>query len=178
MTFDAYFIFTATMLAAQSIQLGINDVVVAGGMESMSNAPKYVAEARLVEVSAGRGKPSVIIDKDESLEKFDPVKLRKLRPSFKDNGGTVTAGNASSIRSINVLQSKVVRVPICWWIGMCRPYQAVRAARTRQYVMVVALANQKLLSLPSVLRQRNGKIGVGGVCNGGGGASALVLELL
>ncbi|RWW35689.1 hypothetical protein BHE74_00059348, partial [Ensete ventricosum] len=97
MTFDAYFIFTATMLAAQSIQLGINDVVVAGGMESMSNAPKYVAEARLVEVSAGRGKPSVIIDKDESLEKFDPAKLRKLRPSFKDNGGTVTAGNASSI---------------------------------------------------------------------------------
>lgn len=36
----------ATMLAAQSIQLGINDVVVAGGMESMSNAPKYLAEAR------------------------------------------------------------------------------------------------------------------------------------
>lgn len=36
------------MLAAQSIQLGINDVVVAGGMESMSNAPKYLAEARLV----------------------------------------------------------------------------------------------------------------------------------
>lgn len=36
----------AVMLAAQSIQLGINDVVVAGGMESMSNAPKYIAEAR------------------------------------------------------------------------------------------------------------------------------------
>ncbi|KAJ6745010.1 PEROXISOMAL ACETOACETYL-COENZYME A THIOLASE [Salix purpurea] len=29
----------ATMHAAQSIQLGINDVVVAGGMESMSNVP-------------------------------------------------------------------------------------------------------------------------------------------
>ena len=36
------------MFAAQSIQLGINDVVVAGGMESMSNAPKYIAEARSV----------------------------------------------------------------------------------------------------------------------------------
>lgn len=34
------------MLAAQTIQLGINDVVVAGGMESMSNAPKYLLEAR------------------------------------------------------------------------------------------------------------------------------------
>nr|XP_043624776.1 uncharacterized protein LOC122596292 [Erigeron canadensis] len=32
-------------LAAQSIQLGINDIVVSGGMESMSNVPKYIAEA-------------------------------------------------------------------------------------------------------------------------------------
>jgi hypothetical protein len=40
------FLSTATMFAAQSIQLGINDIVVAGGMESMSNAPKYIAEAR------------------------------------------------------------------------------------------------------------------------------------
>jgi len=130
----------AVMFAAQSIQLGINDVVVAGGMESMSNAPKYVAEARRgsrfghdvlvdgmlkdglwdvyndfpmgmcaelcsdqhsisreeqdsyailsnerglaardsgafsweiipVEVSSGRGKPPVVVDKDESLAK-------------------------------------------------------------------------------------------------------------
>ncbi|CAI0432108.1 unnamed protein product [Linum tenue] len=158
----------ATMLAAQSIQLGIHDVVVAGGMESMSNVPKYLAEARKgsrlghdslvdgmlkdglwdvyndvgmgncaeicaeqhsitreqqddyavqsfergiaaqdidafaweivpVEVSGGRGKPSTIVDKDEGLGKFDAGKLRKLRPSFKPNGGTVTAGNASSI---------------------------------------------------------------------------------
>nr|ABV08820.1 acetoacetyl-coenzyme A thiolase [Salvia miltiorrhiza] len=158
----------ATMLAAQSIQLGLNDVVVAGGMESMSNVPKYIAEARKgsrlghdslvdgmlkdglwdvyndvgmgvcaelcaehhsitreqqddfavqsfergiaaqdvgafaweitpVEVSGGRGRPSTIVDKDEGLGKFDAAKLRKLRPSFKETGGTVTAGNASSI---------------------------------------------------------------------------------
>ena len=37
---------SAVVIAAQSIQLGINDVVVAGGMESMSNTPKYLAEAR------------------------------------------------------------------------------------------------------------------------------------
>ena len=36
----------AVMLAAQSIQLGINDVVVAGGMESMSNVPYYIPKAR------------------------------------------------------------------------------------------------------------------------------------
>jgi acetyl-CoA C-acetyltransferase len=34
------------MLAAQSIELGINDIVVAGGMESMSNVPYYLDKAR------------------------------------------------------------------------------------------------------------------------------------
>ena len=36
----------AVMLAAQSIMLGINNVVVAGGMESMSNVPYYIPKAR------------------------------------------------------------------------------------------------------------------------------------
>lgn len=36
----------AVMLGAQSIMLGQNDVVVAGGMESMSNIPYYVPKAR------------------------------------------------------------------------------------------------------------------------------------
>ena len=36
----------AVMLGAQSIQLGINEVVVAGGMESMSNVPYYIPKAR------------------------------------------------------------------------------------------------------------------------------------
>ncbi len=36
----------AIMLGAQSIMLGINDVVVAGGMESMSNVPFYLPKAR------------------------------------------------------------------------------------------------------------------------------------
>lgn len=36
----------ATMIAALSISSGVNDVVVAGGMESMSNAPKYLVQSR------------------------------------------------------------------------------------------------------------------------------------
>lgn len=36
----------AIMLGAQSIQLGLADVVVAGGMESMSNVPYYLDKAR------------------------------------------------------------------------------------------------------------------------------------
>ncbi|CAK0785232.1 aspartate transaminase aat1 [Coccomyxa viridis] len=37
----------AVMLGAQSIQLGINDCIVAGGMESMSNIPHYLQGSRL-----------------------------------------------------------------------------------------------------------------------------------
>ncbi len=36
----------AVMLAAQAIQLGDADVVVAGGMENMSMAPYYLEKAR------------------------------------------------------------------------------------------------------------------------------------
>src|SRR6201996_6122137 len=36
----------AVMLAAQSIALGQNDIVIAGGMESMSNVPYYLDKAR------------------------------------------------------------------------------------------------------------------------------------
>ncbi len=36
----------AIMLAAQSIALGLNDIVIAGGMESMSNVPYYLDKAR------------------------------------------------------------------------------------------------------------------------------------
>ena len=37
----------AVMLGAQSIQLGIHDCVMAGGMESMSNIPHYLQGSRL-----------------------------------------------------------------------------------------------------------------------------------
>jgi acetyl-CoA C-acetyltransferase len=36
----------AVMFGAQSIMLGLNDIVVAGGMESMSNIPYYLTKAR------------------------------------------------------------------------------------------------------------------------------------
>src|SRR5690625_6679681 len=37
----------AIILAAQSIQLGLADVVVAGGMENMTRIPDYLPEVRL-----------------------------------------------------------------------------------------------------------------------------------
>jgi len=300
----------AVMFAAQSIQLGINDVVVAGGMESMSNAPKYVAEARRgsrfghdvlvdgmlkdglwdvyndfpmgmcaelcadqhsisreeqdsysilsnergiaardsgafsweiipVEISSGRGKPPVVVDKDESLAKFDPVKLKKLGPTFKTNG-SVTAGNSSSISdgaaAIVLVSGEKAKNLGLQVIARIRGYadaaqapelfttapalsipKAISSAglqtsqidyyEINEAFAVVALANQRLLGIPSenlnlsggavslghpigcsgariivtllgILRQKHGKFGVAGVCNGGGGASALVLELM
>ncbi|CAK9156795.1 unnamed protein product [Ilex paraguariensis] len=300
----------ATMLAAQTIRLGTHDVVVAGGMESMSNTPKYLAETRMgsrlghdkiidgmikdglwdvyhdfgmgvcaelcaeqhkitreeqdayavqsfdrgiaahrsgafaweivpVEVSRGRGKSSTMVDKDEGLEKFDAAKLRKLRPSFKD-GGSVTAGNASIISdgaAALVLVSGEMALKLGLQViakirGYADAAQApelfttapalaipraisnagLQASQIDYYEIneafsVVALANARLLNLSperlnahggavslghplgcsgarilvtllGVLRHKNGKFGVGGICNGGGGASALVIELM
>lgn len=45
-------------------------------------------------------------------------------------------------------------------------------------VLCALICSKIVLSHSQVLRQKNGKYGVGGVCNGGGGASALVVELL
>nr|AZG04487.1 acetyl-CoA acetyltransferase 1 [Centranthera grandiflora] len=301
----------ATMIAAQAIKLGANDVVVVGGMESMSNAPKYIPTGRTgsrlghdtivdgmlkdglwdvyndfgmgvcaelcadqhnisreeqdayaiqsferglaaessgafsweivpVEISGGRGKKSIVINKDESLAKFDASKLRKLRPSFKENGGSVTAGNASSISdgaAALVLVSGAMAVKLGLKViarirGYADAAQApelfttapaiaipkaitnagLKAADIDFYEIneafsVVALANQRLLNIDSerlnahggavslghplgcsgarilvtllgVLRHKNGRFGVAGICNGGGGASALVLELI
>ncbi|KAJ8760193.1 hypothetical protein K2173_011049 [Erythroxylum novogranatense] len=301
----------AIMLAAQSIQLGVNDVVVAGGMESMSNAPKYIVEARKgsrlghdtiidgmlkdglwdvyndfgmgicaeicadqysisrqeqdsyairsfergigaqnaglfsweivpVEVSGGRGRPSTLVDRDEGLEKFDAAKLRKLKPSFKANSGSVTAGNSSSISDgaaalVLVSGEKALKLGlgvIAKIRGFADAAQApelftttpalaipkaisnagLEASQIDYYEIneafsVVALANQKLLGLNpekvnahggavslghpigcsgarilitllGILRHKYGKYGVGGICNGGGGASALVVELM
>ncbi|KOM29360.1 hypothetical protein LR48_Vigan651s000200 [Vigna angularis] len=234
----------ATMLAAQSIQLGTNDVVVAGGMESMSNVPKYLAEARKgsrlghdslvdgmlkdglwdvykdvgmgvcaelcadnhaftredqdnyaiqsfergiaaqdsgafkweivpVEVSGGRGKPSTVVDRDEGIGKFDAAKLRKLRPSFKETGGSVTAGNASSISdgaAALVLVSGEKALKLGLQLQWCsHSGDAFGGICSVQNILILQYR---------VLKQKNGKYGVGGICNGGGGASALVVELL
>jgi acetyl-CoA C-acetyltransferase len=84
---------------------------------------------------------------------------------------------------------------------------AIDAFEINEAFSVVALANMKLLGLDeakvninggavalghalgasgaritttllSVLKQKNGKIGCAGICNGGGGASAIVVESL
>ncbi|KAH0858218.1 hypothetical protein HID58_086479 [Brassica napus] len=279
----------AVMLAAQSIQLGLNDVVVAGGMESMSNVPKYLPNARRgsrlghdtvvdgmtkdglwdVYNDFGMGVCGEIcadqyrITREEqdayaiqSFERgiaaqnarlfaweivpFDAAKLKKLRPSFKEDGGSVTAGNASSISDgaaalvlvsgkkaielgLNVIAkirgyADAAQAPELFTTtpALAIPKAIMRAGLDASQVdyyeineafSVVALANQKLLGLDparlnahggavalghplgcsgarilvtllGVLRAKKGKYGVASICNGGGGASALVLEFM
>ena len=158
----------AVMMAAQGVQLGDSEMVVAGGMESMSNAPYLVPKARegyrlgngeLVDsmindglwcafenyhmgcagevvaeeysidrarqdefamnshhkaaaaIKAGKFKDEIvpveipqrkgaalIFDTDETVREDTSIEaLGKLKPAFKPEGGTVTAGNAPSV---------------------------------------------------------------------------------
>ena len=59
----------AVMLGTQSIMLGHNDVVVAGGMESMSNVPYYVPNARFG-YKYGRGELVDGLEKDGLFEVY------------------------------------------------------------------------------------------------------------
>ncbi len=155
----------AVMLAAQAIRLGEAQVIVAGGMESMTRAPYLLAKARqgyrmghgelldamildglwdiygdrhmgvygdrcaqkcnltradqdnfavrsytrarkaitegvfkseIVPVPVTIKKQTILVSEDEGPTRFDEAKLRALKPAFGE-GGTVTAGNASSI---------------------------------------------------------------------------------
>jgi len=158
----------AVMMAAQGVQLGDSEIVVAGGMESMSNAPYLIPKARegyrlgngeLIDsmindglwcafenyhmgctgevvaeeysigraqqdefamnshrkaaaaINAGKFKdeivaveikqrkgPALIFDTDETVREDTSMEaLGKLKPAFKQEGGTVTAGNAPSV---------------------------------------------------------------------------------
>jgi len=158
----------AVMMAAQGIKLGDSEIVVAGGMESMSNAPYILPKARegyrmgngvmvdamihdglwcafenyhmgntgevvaerynvtraeqdeysfnshrkaAAAIKAGRFKDEIVavevpqkkvaalvFDTDESVREDTSVEvLAKLKPAFKKEGGTVTAGNAPGV---------------------------------------------------------------------------------
>ncbi|MDT4968926.1 MAG: acetyl-CoA C-acetyltransferase [Acidobacteriota bacterium] len=158
----------AVMMAAQGIQLGDSDIVVAGGMESMTNAPYLLPKAREgyrlgngvlvdsmiqdglwcafenyhmgntgevvstrynvtreeqdeyavnshryaaaaskegrfnaeilgIEIPQKKG-PPLVLNTDETIREDTSMEaLSKLKPAFKKEGGTVTAGNAPGV---------------------------------------------------------------------------------
>jgi acetyl-CoA C-acetyltransferase len=193
-----------------------------------------------VEVSGGRGKPSIKIETDDEVKNLNIDKLRAMRPAFVPNGGTITAPNAAPINDgasalILVSEAKLKELglkPLAkilgWGDAAHAPNKfttapalaipiAIKHAKIEESQVdfyeineafsVVALANIKILGLDAekvnvnggsvaighplgcsgarivttlinVLREQKGKIGVAGICNGGGGASALVIESL
>ncbi|KAK8162684.1 acetyl-CoA acetyltransferase IB [Phyllosticta citrichinensis] len=200
----------------------------------------FKTEIAPIEVSGGRGKPNVVVDKDDEPKNFNESKTKSLRPVFIPGTGTVTAANASPLSdgaAAVVLASeaavkahglKPIAKILGWGDAAQNPSKfttapalaipkALKHAGVEQSAVdfyeineafsVVALANMKLLgitedkvnihggavalghplggsgarivtTLLGVLREKKGKIGAAGICNGGGGASALVVESL
>ncbi|KAK8149951.1 erg10, acetyl-CoA C-acetyltransferase [Beauveria asiatica] len=192
-----------------------------------------------VEVPGGRGKPNIVVDKDDEVKNLNEDKLKAMRPAFKSDG-TITAPNAAPINDgaaavVLMSEAKVKELgvtPIAKILGwgdaereperftvapaLAIPKAIKHAGLTDKDVdyyeineafSVVALANLKQLNLPadkvnvyggsvaighplgcsgarvlttltSVLQEKKAKIGCVGICNGGGGASALVIENL
>lgn len=50
-----------------------------------------------VSVVTKRGKPPVTVSEDEEYKKVNLDKFTKLSPAFLKEGGTITAGNASTL---------------------------------------------------------------------------------
>ncbi|GAE65653.1 acetyl-CoA C-acyltransferase [Chryseobacterium indologenes] len=297
----------ATMIGAQQIQLGLENTVMTGGMESMSNVPHYTylrqgkklgdsqltdglikdglwdvyndfhmgsaaelgvkkyghtrkelddyallsyhkaQEAtsqnkfsnELVPVSVEGKKGSMIISKDEDIDKLIPEKISVLKPAFEPNG-FLTAANSSNLNdgaAALLLGSqetidKYQITPLAKIIAYADAAQAPEWFTTSPSVGInkilkqtglslsdidyfeineayasVILSNQKILgydldkvniyggavalghpigasgariitTLVNVLRQEGGKYGIAAICNGGGGASAVLIENL
>ena len=193
-----------------------------------------------VEVPGPRGKPGTTVTHDDEPKNLNEERARALKPSFKKDGGTVTAANASPLsdgaaalvlvseRMLKERNLKPIAKILGWGDAEQNPSKfttapalaipkalkhagiqsdQVDAFEINEAFSVVALANMKLLGLTpdkvnlhggavalghplgasgaritttllGVLREKKGKIGVAGICNGGGGASAIVLESL
>lgn len=295
------------MQAAQALALGQNRVMVAGGMESMSNVPYYMsrgdtpyggvalkdglvadgltdvynkfhmgncgentakvlgisreeqdeygvgsykrataayAEGNIkeelvqVEIKGKRGKPSTFVTEDEEYKKVNFEKFSKLSTVFQKEGGTVTAGNASTLsdgaaatvlmtaQAADSLQCKPLARIVGYADGATNPIDFPIAPKfatdkllqqtgvsvadvdlweINEAFSVVVLANIKLSQIDParvnihggavslghplgasgtrivnhlVFALKPGQKGVASICNGGGGASAIMIERL
>ncbi|KAF2356778.1 Thiolase [Trinorchestia longiramus] len=297
----------AIMQASQALMCGAQEVMVAGGMESMSNVPYYMArgdspyggvqlkdgivfdgltdvynkchmgscgentakklgitreqqdeyalssyakssaawqagvfssEIAPVTIPGKRGKPDTVVSEDEEYKKINVEKFKKLATVFQKEGGTVTAGNASTLNdgaAAVVLMTAAAAnsrglKPLARIVGFADAAtdpidfpiapafatpkllsltgvssDAVARWEVNEAFSVVVLANIKLSELdPDKVNVNGGAVslghpigmsgarlvvhlahtlkagemGVASICNGGGGASAIMLQKL
>lgn len=295
----------SAMIGTQQIQLGLEHIVMTGGMESMSNVPHYVKlrqgtklgdtyltdgvikdglwdvyndfhmgsaaelgvkkygltrqqldeyalfsyrraqEAaksgkfsdELIQISFEGKKGTIIIDKDEDIDKLIPEKISLLKPAFEADG-TLTAANSSNLNdgaaAILLGSSEAVQQynlkPLARILAYADAAQSPEWFTTSPSIAIqkllkqtglslsdidyfeineayssVILSNQQILgydlnkvnvyggavalghpigasgariitTLVSVLREEKGRLGIAAICNGGGGASAVLIE--
>merc|ERR1711962_1573908 len=185
------------------------------GMESYRRANKAYSEGNVgaeivpVEVKGKRGKPSVMVTEDEEYKKINFDKFSKLPTVFQREGGTVTAGNASTLSDGATdpidfpIAPKFATEKLLKQTGMS--VADVDLWEINEAFSVVVLANMKLDGLDPakvnihggavslghplgasgtrivnhlVFALQPGQKGVASICNGGGGASAIMLEKL
>lgn len=208
--------------------------------QAATEAGVFSSEIAPIEVSGGRGKPAVKVERDDEVKNLNIDRLKSARPVFIPGTGTVTAANASPINDgasavVLVSEAKLKELglkPIAKILGwgdaanapelfttapsLAIPKAIKHAGITAEQVdfyeineafSVVSLANIKLLgldpetvnvfggsvaighplgcsgarivtTLTTVLREKKSKIGCAAICNGGGGASAMVIEYL
>ncbi|KAG0341147.1 erg10, acetyl-CoA C-acetyltransferase [Podila horticola] len=237
----------AVMLAAQTIQTGQADIVIAGGAESMTNVPYYLPKMRF---GAKYGHQEVIdgVQKDGLTDVYNNYSMgvaaeetaeeHQISREAQDDFAIDSYKRAQDATAAGRFNNEIVPVVIPGARGkpdvivstddeitngpsrfttapsLAIPKAIKRAGLTPDQVefyeineafSVVACANMKILGLTSenvnvnggavalghplgcsgarvittllnVLQQRNAKIGVAGICNGGGGASAVVIE--
>jgi len=214
------------------------------GMSSYKRSAQAYLDGKIqpelfpVEVTLKKGKPPVVVAEDEEYKKINFEKFTKLPTVFQRDGGSVTAGNASTLsdgaaacllmtadeaeaRGLKPLARIVdyadgatdpIDFPIAPRIANDRLLQQVGMKaqdvdlwEINEAFSVVVLANMKLHDLdPSKVNIHGGAVslghplgasgarivihlahalqpgqkGVASICNGGGGASAIMLEKL
>lgn len=205
---------------------------------SANEAGKVANEIAPITIKGFRGKPDVIVDRDQETKNFNEAKLKSARTVFQKENGTVTAPNASKLNDggaavVLVSESKLKELglkPLAkisgWGEAATAPVdftiapslaipKALKHAKLamddidyfelNEAFSVVGLANTKLcnikpekvnvyggavamghplgcsgarvvVTLLNVLSQEGGKYGAAGICNGGGGASSIIIE--
>jgi len=147
---------------------------------------------------------NTVISADEEPLKVKIEKIQALKPAFKREDGTVTAANSSSIND-GAAALLVMSAGKAKELGAGMQLSHVDLFELNQAFSVVSIANQRILELDPAkvditggavvlghpigcsgariivtllhnLIRTGGTVGAAGICNGGGGASAIVIE--